>query len=115
MLGRIEGLAVVFCGCVELGRDVEVFPFDSDTLLLQLPELGGVFFTLAAETPVLKLQVAQLLFVCEERVDLDQAGSQSSRFLVELIGKLNAAQGVNAHFERGNAIETPGMVGELLG
>ena len=114
MVGRIERRAVVFRGCVDLGRDVEVFPFVPDTLLLHLAELGGVFFALAAETPVLKLQVAQLLFVHEERVDLDKAGSQSGRFLIELISKLNAAQGVDAHFECVNAIKTPGVVGEQL-
>ena len=79
-----------------------------------LTEFGSILFALAAEAPELKLQVPQLLFVGEEGVDFDEVRLQRGIFGAELIGKLGAAQSVDAHFECEYAIETPGVVGEQL-
>ena len=67
------------CG-VELGGSFELLLLAVAALLLHLAQLGGVLFALAAEAAELKLQVSQLLFVREESVDFDEAGSQSGRF-----------------------------------
>jgi hypothetical protein len=84
-------------------------------LLLQAAERGGFFLAAADEPGLLKLQVTELLFVNEMSVQLDEAAADAGMLLVfEQAGELDATFGVDGHFERGNAAQAPGDIGEGL-
>jgi hypothetical protein len=105
---------VAFGGHIQACGGLKVFLFFAGAFLLELAKFRRVFFTLAAQTHFLNLQVPELLFVGKVRVELDQAGSHRGLFGLELCRKLNAALRVHCHFERGDAIETPSGVSERL-
>jgi len=83
--------------------------------VLEFAEGGGFLFAAADEPGLLKLQGAELLFVDQMGVQLDEVAADSGIFLIlELIGKFNATLGVDGHFERGHAAQAPGDIGERL-
>ncbi|MGH9772398.1 MAG: hypothetical protein ACRD4Q_11980 [Candidatus Acidiferrales bacterium] len=62
-----------------------------DTLLLKLAQFGHVLGALALEACFLELQIADLFFVGQERVDLDEGGALRRVVLFKLAGELNMA------------------------
>jgi hypothetical protein len=86
--------------------------FPAPAILLKLPKLGGIFLALTPQPAFLDLEIAQLLFVVQEGVHLDQTGLERGLTICELVSELDAAVGKDGHFESGNASDTPGSVGE---
>jgi len=85
------------------------------TILLQAAERGGFLFAAAHQAGFLKLQIAQLFFVDEMSVQFDQAAANGGVLLIlKHIGELDAALGIDGHFEGGNAAQAPGDIGERL-
>jgi hypothetical protein len=73
------------------------------SLILQAAEFGGFLFAAADQARFLKLQIAELLFVREVSVKLDEAAADIRVVLVlELIGKFDAASSIDGHFETGD-------------
>ncbi|MFL6351106.1 MAG: hypothetical protein ACJ74Z_04540 [Bryobacteraceae bacterium] len=60
--------------CVEPGCHLEILSFPAVPILLKLAEFGGIFLALTPQPAFLDLEIAQLLFVMQEGVHLDQAG-----------------------------------------
>ncbi|HEY6988400.1 MAG TPA: hypothetical protein VH369_08450 [Bryobacteraceae bacterium] len=85
------------------------------TILLQTVERGGFLFTAAHQAGFLKLQIAQLFFVDQMGVQLDQAAANGGVVLIlKHIGELDSALGIDSHFEGGDAAQAPGDIGERL-
>jgi len=80
------------------------------TVLLQEAQLGGFFFAAAGEARFLQLQIADLLFVDEEGMRVDQERAGSELVLFEQIGEFDAAFGEERHFQsRDTAQASPGI------
>jgi hypothetical protein len=84
------------------------------TVLLQAPEFGQFLFVAARETGFLELEVAELLFILQENVKLDHAGTQGWVVILEVVLELETAQGIDGHFKTRDALATPGGIGERL-
>ena len=96
------------CGCFELGS------LSCPALVLESAKFGRVFFTLAAETGFLNIQISDLFLVGEERMQLGEARAEGRIAISEELGELFAASGEERHFESGNPLKTPGAVGDGL-
>ncbi len=107
MVGGIEGAAIVSSGGVEHGGLFKLTAFFGNAGLLERFEFGEIFFAMAAQAGFLELQVAQLLFVLEEGLEVGEAGVFGGCIFC-------AAAGVDGGFERGDAEETPIGVGDRL-
>jgi hypothetical protein len=70
---------------------------------LQTAELGSFLFAAADQASFLKLQVAELLFVDQMCLQLDETAANVRVLLSELIRVYDAAAGVDRHFEPRNA------------
>lgn len=114
MVGRIEGRVVVLGFDVELGGHFELFTFPAVAFVLEAAEFSGILFAAAMQAGFLKLEIAQLLFIGEEGLKLDEARAERRVVVVESIRKLDTATSEDGEFEAGNAIETPGGVGQRL-
>jgi hypothetical protein len=66
------------------------------------------------ETRFLGVQIAELLFVGEEGLELDESGAGGDVLVIELARELSTALGVNGHLTSGNSAETPGGIGDGL-
>ncbi len=77
-------------------------------------QFGQVFLALAAEAAFLNAEVVELALIGDENMRVDQSGANGSILVFELAGELEAAKGVDAHLERGNAKETPLRISERL-
>jgi len=60
------------------------------------------------------LQIANLLFVGDEGVGVDQVRACGEVLFVEQLGEFDAAFGEQSRFERGDATQTPVGVGDGL-
>jgi hypothetical protein len=99
-------------GYVEPGEHLEIVSLAIAAILLKLPQFGGIFLALTPQPAFLDLEIAQLLFVVEEGVHLDQAGLERGLTVCELIGELDTAVAKDGHLENGNASQTPGGIGK---
>ncbi len=99
---------------VETGGGFERVGVPVSALGLELTELGGIFFATAMEARFLEVQIAELLFVGEEDLELDESGADGGVLVIELLSELGTALGVNGHFQSGDAAETPGGIGDGL-
>ena len=104
----VEGVLEEFGGAVELGR------FLSAALLLELAELFGFSFAAAAEAVFLELEIAEAAFFGDIDFEFDEAAADGGRVIGELFGEAEFARGEEGHFEAGDAVETPGGIGERL-
>ena len=62
----------------------------------------------------MELQIAELLLVFKERLQLDHARAERGIVFVERFGELDVASGEDRRFQRGNAAQSPGSVGDGL-
>ena len=99
------------CDEVEPGGHFELLPLLGDAVSLELFQFGGLLFALAKEARLLRAEIAELTLVVEEGVHVEERGTGVGRFVGDEIRELAAAVGVESHFERGDAVETPGDVG----
>jgi len=84
-------------------------------VVLNLGELRGVLFELAAEAVLLETEIAEITFVDAEDLRFDHSGASSGvRFGGEFAGEFVAADGIETRFESGDAEETPFGVGNGL-
>ena len=88
--------------------------FRPEAFGLQAVEFGEIFFKVTAQTCFLEREVGELLLEVKIGVRLDQSGARTGFVASEEIRKLNAAEGVDAGFERRNTIQTSARVGEGL-
>jgi len=79
--------------------------------LLEVAECGGIFFALAAETGFLNGKIIELALVSEEDFGFYQVLADFSVLVWELGGEFEAADGIDAQFESGNAEQAPFGVG----
>ena len=75
---------------------------------------GFILFPLPAEACLLKIEIAQVLFVGEEDFGLDQVDADRFVLIGEHIGEFQPAQSVDTHFETGDALEAPFGIGQRL-
>ncbi len=101
-------------GEVEPRYGFERFPLVCAALLLELAKFGDFLFAAAHEARLLELEIAELLFVFDERLHFDHAGPQRGFVLVEALGEFDVALREEGGFERGNALKTPDGVGDGL-
>ncbi len=81
---------------------------------MQLAEFGGFFFVAAGETGLLELQVAELLFVFEMRIEIDQGAAEGGFGFRVSFGEFVSAAGVDGGFETGDALQAPLRIGHGL-
>ena len=84
------------------------------TLGLETAQFGNFFFAAAGQAGFLELQIADLLFVGDEGVGVDQVRARGEVLFVEQLGKFDAAFGEESRFERGDAAQTLVGVGDGL-
>ena len=77
-------------------------------------QFGDFLFAAAGQAGFLQLQIADLLFVGNEGVGVDQIGARGEVLFVEELGEFDAAFGEYRGLETGNAGETPESVGDGL-
>ena len=106
---------------IDTGGDVELFVGLAIGLaglafavVLELLESGGIFLPLAAETVFLNPEIIQLALIDQQRLGTDEVGANGLVFVCKEVGEFEPAEGVDTHFERGNAQQTPLRVGERL-
>lgn len=85
---------------MELGRrGTEFFFFARFTFLLELAKLGGILLIAAVKARFLKLEIADLLFVREKCVQVNESRTGRSVFVFEGGGELGAAAREDGHLE----------------
>jgi hypothetical protein len=77
-------------------------------------EVVSDFRELAIEARFLDAQVVELAVIGEVGVSLDEAGAELGGLVVELVGKLDAGESIDAVFETGNAGDAPLGVSDCL-
>ena len=86
-----------------------------DAFMLELLEFGDIGFALIAETAFLQGEVAEVFSIGEEDLSVDEVFAvEDIGFGGKLVGQFAAADGVDAGFERGDAVQTPFGVGNNL-
>jgi hypothetical protein len=100
------------CGSLD---DARLGGFAGAALGLKLLEIGGVLYQLPAEAGFLDAQVVQLAMIGEIGVGFDERRTECGILIIEDVGKFDAAKGVDPGFERGDAEQAPGGIGEGLG
>ncbi len=81
---------------------------------LQVFELGLILLAMLAETAFLNAEIRELPLISDKNLRIDERGLNGRVGAFELIGELDATEGVDAHFERGDAKQTPFGIGERL-
>src|SRR5690349_15880843 len=110
----MEGFVALYGNDVSLSSSLELLRLLRFALLLQLAQLGGFFLATASQTRFLKLQIAELLLVLEERLQLDHARAQRGIVFGEGFGELDVAAGEDGGFQSGNAAQAPSRVRDGL-
>ena len=103
-----EGFDVLTCGLVETCALLAL----ADGL--ELLERRSVLFALAPEAVFLNAQIVELALIGEKDSGFDELLADGFFFVRELIGELQAADGVNAGFERRDALKSPFGIGNRL-
>ena len=81
---------------------------------LEPSQFGNFFFAAAAQAGFLQLQIADLFFVGNEGVGVDQVRACGEVLFVEQLGEFDAAFGEQSRFESGDTTQTPVGVGDGL-
>ncbi len=82
--------------------------------VLKLTERGEIFFAIAAEPVFLDAEVIELPLIDKQDFGLDEMLADFRLVLIEFCSEIEPAERVDAHFERGDAEQTPFGVGERL-
>ena len=91
------------------------FFFFFGAVFLQLGEFGDIGFALVAEAALLQSEVGEIAAIGHEDFALDEGFAIDGVGVVgELIGEFEAADGVDAGFERGDAEQAPFGIGDRL-
>ena len=77
-------------------------------------EFGSVLDEVAAKTLLLQREIVELALVGGEGFDVDERGTEGLVFVLVELGKFEASDGIDALFERKDAVETPLRVGDIL-
>ena len=84
-------------------------------LLLESAELGEVGLLLIAQAAILEGEVVEIATIREEDLTLDESFADGGvGFLRMEIGEFEAANGVDAGFERSDAVDAPFGIGNAL-
>ena len=106
---------------IDTGGDVELFVGLAIGLaglafavVLELLESGGILLPLAAETVFLNPEIVELALIGNKDFGIEQMGAGGFFFVGKEVGKFEPAEGVDTHFERGDAQQTPLGIGQRL-
>jgi hypothetical protein len=113
---RPHGVYIEVGGCIEPGIAARGF-LASGLLLavvLYLEKSGDVLFALAAQTVFLEVEIVELALVDQQRLGINEVGADGLVFVCKKLGEFEAAESIDARFERRDAEETPLGVGERL-
>jgi hypothetical protein len=110
----MSGLVAKTPNEIGLGGAFESGGFVGFAFLLEGAEFGRLLFAAAGEAGFLKLQIAKLLFVHEQDVDLDHGDAVGVVVFGVKSRDFKAATAHEGHFQAGEPVETPTQVGDGL-
>ena len=113
---RIKGAAAIFIHGLDVGVRgcIQALLLFAPAIFLAFAQRGSVLFALAAQASFLDAEVLELALICHVDFGVDEKLAGRLFFVREEIGKLQAAQSVDACLKRRNALQAPFRVGQRL-